>query len=324
MTLSPFVMFPMLLCCILIGAPVCFSLMGTALIFGLFNLGPPVVYQFVGKVNSVASNFDLVAVPLFVFMGTLLERSGIAERIMEAMHLWTRRIPGGLAVGTLLMCVVFAASTGVIGATETIIGLLATPIMLKYNYDKALISGVVCAGGSLATVIPPSIVAVVIGPLADVSIGDIFTGMFIPGLLLAAMYIIYALALCALRRECGPTIPREENEPPFGHKLLFTAKAMLPPALMIAAVLGSIMFGFAAPSEAAAVGSLCAALLSLFYRKLTWSVLKDSTQKTLRITSMIMMIILGATCLLAFFSQTAGEQRLKKLWPRCISVRQLR
>ncbi len=158
-------MFPALLVALFLGFPVAFSMMGVALVFGYATFDTAVIFQFVQKIDAVASNFVLAAVPLFVFMGAMLERSGIAERLFEAVHLWTRRLPGGLAIGTIIMCVIFAASTGVIGATETVVGLLAIPVMMKYAYDKGLISGTICAGGSLGTIIPPSVVVVVLGVL---------------------------------------------------------------------------------------------------------------------------------------------------------------
>ena len=166
-------MFPALLFALFIGFPVAFSMIAVAFGFGYWAFGPSIIYQFMQKVDAMASNFVLAAVPLFIFMGAMLERAGIAERLFEAIHLWTRRLPGGLAIGTVLMCVVFAASSGVIGATETVVGLLAIPVMLKYKYDKGLISGTICAGGSLGTIIPPSVVVVLLGPVANVSIGDL-------------------------------------------------------------------------------------------------------------------------------------------------------
>ena len=174
-------MFPALLFALFIGFPVAFAMIGVAFGFGYWAFGPSIIYQFMQKVDAMASNFVLAAVPLFIFMGAMLERAGIAERLFEAIHLWTRRLPGGLAIGTVLMCVVFAASSGVIGATETVVGLLAIPVMLKYKYDKGLISGTICAGGSLGTIIPPSVVVVLLGPVANVSIGDLMFGMLIPG-----------------------------------------------------------------------------------------------------------------------------------------------
>ena len=197
MTLSiGLLMFPALMICIFIGFPVAFSLMGVAVFFGYYRFGDALVHQLVAKVDDVASYYVLAAVPLFIFMGTMLERAGIAEKLFEAIHLWTRRLPGGLAVGTVLLCVVFAAASGVVGATESVVGLLAIPVMLRYAYDKGLISGTICAGGSLGTIIPPSVVVVILGPVADVSVGDLFVGMLIPGLMLAGLYIVYIIVRC--------------------------------------------------------------------------------------------------------------------------------
>jgi len=188
-------MFPALFLLIFLGFPVAFSLMSVAFVFGFYTFGWASFFQYSQKVEDIAANFVLAAVPLFVFMGAMLERSGIAERLFEAVHLWTRRLPGGLAIGTIIMCIIFAASTGVIGATETVVGLLAIPAMMRYNYSKSLISGTICAGGSLGTIIPPSVVVVVLGPIADVSIGDLMVGMIFPGLVLSSLYIIYILGI---------------------------------------------------------------------------------------------------------------------------------
>ena len=226
-------MFPALLLALFMGFPVAFSMMGVAVVFGYITFGEPVIFQFVQKVDAVASNFVLAAVPLFIFMGAMLERSGIAERLFEAVHLWTRRLPGGLAIGTIAMCVIFAASSGVIGATETVVGLLAIPVMLKYAYDKGLISGTICAGGSLGTIIPPSVVVVVLGPVADVSVGDLFVGMIFPGLIMAGLYIVYILVRCIVQPEAGPRLPPSDDEPPLAAKLRITLIAMAPPVMMI-------------------------------------------------------------------------------------------
>src|SRR5829696_2642185 len=170
-------MFPALLFALFIGFPVAFAMMAVAFVFGYWAFGPSIIFQLIQKIDAMASNFVLAAVPLFVFMGAMLERAGIAERLFEAIHLWTRRLPGGLAIATVLMCIIFAASSGVIGATESVVGLLTIPVMLRYKYDKPMISGTICAGGSLGTIIPPSVVAVVMGPLANVSVGDLLYGM---------------------------------------------------------------------------------------------------------------------------------------------------
>jgi tripartite ATP-independent transporter DctM subunit len=291
---------------VFLGVQVAFALMGTALIFGYIVFRDAVIFQFMEKIEDIASNFVLAAVPLFVFMGTMLERSGIAEKLFEAVHLWTRRLPGGLALGTVVMCVIFAASTGVIGATETVVGLLAIPAMLKYAYNKPLICGTICAGGSLGTIIPPSVVVVVLGPVANVSVGDLLAGMIFPGLIMAGLYLLFIFLVCLLRPDFGPRIPPAPDDPSLGQKLKITLHALLPPVLMIFTVLGSIILGWAAPTEAAALGAFGALLLTVFYRKFTFAILKDAVLKTLRITSMIMAILLGGTIFTGVFFASGG------------------
>lgn len=299
-------MFPALLAALFLGFPVAFSMMGVALFFGLVTFDTAVIFQFVQKVDDVASNFVLAAVPLFVFMGSMLERSGIAEKLFEAVHLWTRRLPGGLAVGTVIMCVIFAASTGVIGATETVVGLLAIPVMMKYAYDKGLISGTICAGGSLGTIIPPSVVVVVLGPVADVSVGDLFVGMIIPGLIMSSLYIAYILIRCTMDPAAGPRLPRADDDPAFAEKVRITVYALAPPVAMIAAVLGSIMFGLAAPTEAAALGAFGSMLLAIMYRQFSIAVLNEAVVKTLKVTCMIILILLGGNMFAGVFVATGG------------------
>jgi len=299
-------MFPALFFLIFLGFPVAFSLMSVAFVFGLYTFGMASFFQYTQKVEDIASNFVLAAVPLFVFMGSMLERSGIAERLFEAVHLWTKRLPGGLAIGTVIMCIIFAASTGVIGATETVVGLLAIPSMMRFKYDKSLISGTICAGGSLGTIIPPSVVVVVLGPIADVSIGDLMVGMIFPGLVLSALYVLYILGLCILRPSAAPRIKAEDDEPDLVTKLIITFKALVPPMLMIFAVLGSIMLGWAAPTEAAALGALGAFILTLAYGQFTWRVFLETITKTLTVTAMIMLILLGGSIFTGVFVGSGG------------------
>ena len=299
-------MFPALLLALFFGFHVAFSMMGIALVFGYLTFDAAVIFQFAQKIDAVASNFVLAAVPLFIFMGAMLERSGIAERLFEAVHLWTRRLPGGLAVGTVVMCVIFAASSGVIGATETVVGLLAIPVMMKYAYDKGLISGTICAGGSLGTIIPPSVVVVVLGPVADVSVGDLFVGMVFPGLLMAGLYIAYILIRCTLDPAAGPRIPLSDDEPPLLERIRITLVALAPPVAMITAVLGSIMFGLAAPTEAAALGALGSMILALLYRQCSLRVLNEAALKTLKVTCMIFLILLGGNMFAGVFVAAGG------------------
>ena len=314
MTLSiGLLMFTALMICIFIGFPVAFSLMGVAVFFGYYRFGDALVHQLVAKVDDVASYYVLAAVPLFIFMGTMLERAGIAEKLFEAIHLWTRRLPGGLAVGTVLLCVVFAAASGVVGATESVVGLLAIPVMLRYAYDKGLISGTICAGGSLGTIIPPSVVVVILGPVADVSVGDLFVGMLIPGLMLAGLYIVYIVVRCIIRPQDGPSLPPDENDPPFIQKIIITATALVPPLILIFAVLGTIMLGWATPTEAAAMGAIGTVLMTIFYGSFNLGIMQEAFFKTLQITAMILTILLGGVMFAGVFVALGGISAVQNL-----------
>ena len=306
-------MFPALIVAILTGFPVALTMLALAVIFGLQSFGlVGLQYQFIQKIEEVATAQVLAAVPLFIFMGAMFEASGIASRLFDAIHLWTRRVPGGLAVGTVIMCVIFAATSGVVGATETVVGLLAIPAMLKYNYSKSLISGTICAGGSLGTIIPPSVLAVVIGPVANASVGSILLGMFVPGFMLAIAYIIYIVTLCSFVPAAGPRIPRSPDEPSLGEKLVLTSKVLVPPVVVIIAVLGSMMAGIATPTEASATGALGTVILALAYRRLSWGVLVDSTMRTVRITAMILTIVVCGQLFAAVFVGSGGLEALQQ------------
>ena len=306
-------MFPALMVAIFLGIPVAFALMGIAGVFGFYRFGDALVYQLVSKVDDVASYYVLAAVPLFVFMGVMLERSGIAEKLFEAIHLWTRRLPGGLAVGTVILCVVFAAASGVVGATEAVVGLLAIPIMMRYAYNKALISGTICAGGSLGTIIPPSVVVVILAPVADVSVGDLFVGMLIPGLLLAALYIVYIIGRCMIWPEDGPRLPPDPSDPGLMEKLYITATAMILPLFLIFAVLGTIVLGWATPTEAAAMGAIGTVILTIVYGQFDFKTLHASFMKTLQVTAMILTILLGGTMFAGVFVALGGISAVEGL-----------
>ncbi len=306
-------MFPVLMFAIFIGFPVAFSLIGVAFIFGYIRFGDSLVHQMVAKVDDVASYYVLAAVPLFIFMGAMLERSGIAVKLFEAIHLWTRRLPGGLAVGTVLLCVVFAAASGVIGATESVVGLLAIPVMLKYAYDKGLVSGTICAGGSLGTIIPPSVVVIILAPVADISVGDLFVGMLFPGLILAGLFMLYILVRCTLRPEDGPRLPADEHDPPLLQKLWLTATALVPPLVLIFSVLGTIMLGWATPTEAAAVGAAGTVILTMVYRTFSFAILQEAMVKTLQVTAMILLILLGGTMFSGVFAALGGISAVRDL-----------
>ncbi len=302
----PFLMLPVAFTLMFLGVHVAFSMMMTAVLFGLVIFGSRVVHQFVEKIEDISSNFVFAAVPLFVFMGAMLEKSGIADKLFEAIHIWTRRLPGGLALATVIMCIFFAASSGVIGATESVVGLLTIPVMLRYGYDKPLISGTICAGGSLGTIIPPSVVAVVMGPMANISVGDILYGMTFPGLIMGGLYLVYIFFLCVFKPERGPRIPPEPGEPGFGAKVWISMRNMLPPVAMIFAVLGSILLGWASPTEAAAIGAASSVVLTVIYRNFSWGGLYGALIKTLTVTTMIMTVLLAGTLFTGVFIGGGG------------------
>ncbi len=299
-------MFVVLFLLIILGFPVAFALIGTALVFGFIRYEDIYVYQLIGRVETIAGNWVLAAVPLFVFMGALLERSGIAERLFDAFRLWTRNLPGGIAIAAILMCVLFAASSGVVGATEAVVGLLAIPAMLKYGYDRKLISGVICAGGSLGTIIPPSVVLIILGPMANVSIGQLFAAAMVPGFVLAGLYLCYVVLLALIAPSQLPRASADEPMPPLGEKLRITATALLPPLLLVTAVLGSILAGIASPTEAAAVGGAGALLLAIVDRSLTWRGFGQAIMQTLRVTTMIMFILMGGMMFTSVFFALQG------------------
>jgi tripartite ATP-independent transporter DctM subunit len=289
-----------------LGFPVAFCMMSTAVLFGLVVFGDKVVFQFIEKIDDLSSNFVLAAVPLFVFMGSMLERSGIADKLFEAIHIWTRRFPGGLALATVIMCILFAASSGVIGATESVVGLLTIPIMLRYGYDKGLISGTICAGGSLGTIIPPSVVAVVMGPLADISVGDIRYGMTFPGLVMACLYLIYIATRSILNPRFAPAIPPSPDDPTFTQKVWISVRNLVPPVFMIFAVLGSILLGWASPTEAAAIGAIASVLLTVLYGNFGLKSFYEALIKTLKVTAMIMTVLLAGTLFTGVFIGAGG------------------
>ncbi|MDT0513295.1 TRAP transporter large permease subunit [Halomonas sp. LES1] len=307
-------MFPALIGLIITGFPIAFSMILVATLFGIFLFGDAAAYQLLTKIEDTASNSILAAVPLFIFMGAMLERSGIAERLFTAIHFWTRRLPGGLGVGAVVMGTLFAAASGVVGATEAVIGLLAIPVMLKHNYSKSLMSGTICASGSLGTVIPPSITVVVLGPVASVSVGSLFSGLMVPGFLMAILFLLYIVLVAYLKPEMAPRMPLEEgDDTSWGEKVRVTLLALLPTLALIMTVLGTILLGVATPTEAAACGALGAVVLALAYRTLSWGVLWNSALRTLNISAMILLIVLGGNMFAGVFFAAGGMATVQSL-----------
>ena len=300
---------------ILLGYPIGLVLAGVATIFGLIFLGPQIFDVFTLRIFGIFSDYVLVAVPLFVFMGIVIEKSGIAMRLFDAMYVLLGRLRGGLAVATVVTCTIFATVTGVVGASVVTMGILALPAMLKYKYDKALATGSICASATLAILIPPSIMLVVYGPIANVSVGVLFAGAFLPGFLLALLYIAYILVRCHLDPAAGPT-PDRTSEPftlPAREKLRLFAVSVAPVVLLILAVLGTIFFGLAAPTEAAALGAFFGCLLAAAYRKLNLQVLREAALQTLRVTAMVYLLLIGAGFFTGVFMRLGCGSVVKEL-----------
>lgn len=309
----PLLMFPCMLISIFAGFPVAFSLMGIAFLFGTIGFEWGIFPMLIRRVYGMSENYVLAAVPLFVFMGTILERSGIAGRLFGALSLWTGRLRGGLAIATVLMCTIIAACTGIIGASEVMVGVMAIPAMLKRNYQHGLICGTICAGGSLGTLIPPSVVTVVYGPAAGISVGRLLIASIFPGLLLSSLYIIYIATRSHINPSLAPPIPHEELKVPLKKKLFITVTALAPPLLLIFAVMGSIILGLAAPTEAAALGAFGSLLLTAAYKKLTVETLKETVIQTLKITGMIMLILTGGYMFSGVFLGMGGGEVTEKI-----------
>ncbi|MGX1101057.1 TRAP transporter large permease [Amorphus sp. MBR-141] len=305
-------MFPALFALILLGLPVAFSLIVTAFGFALIAFGDLAPMQLYRFVERVATQPTFAAVPLFIFMGAMLERSGIAERLFEAMRLWFGRLPGGLALAAITMCAIFAAGTGIVGAVEVMVGMMAIPAMRRYGYNHGLISGTICAGGSLGTMIPPSIVVVVYATQGQLSIGDLFAAVVIPAIIMVLLFLGYILARCAIRPQDGPPLSAEEVQVPLGQKLWMAATSIAPAIGLVLAVVGSIMAGIAAPTEAASVGALGTMLLTLAYRKFSLSVLIQTLRSSLVITAMVMLIIVGGTMFTSIFQINGGRELIQK------------
>ena len=289
---------------VLTGYPVAIPIGAVTLIIGFLLSGTSIFGLMYARMFSIVRSFPLLAVPLFVFMGTMLERSGIAEKMYDALYLWLSGFRGGLAIVTVLMGTVIAACVGVIAASVTMLVLIALPAMLKRGYSKSLASGAVCAGGTLGILIPPSVMLVIYGPMANLSVGKLFMAAFFPGFLLSGLYCTYIALRCLLQPELAPSVPVEDRAVPFAKKTYMLATSMLPPVILILAVLGSIFSGIAPPTEAAAVGAIAAIILAIAYRRFSWRVLKEVSLHTVRITAMIMLI---AGCAFAFVGVFLGE-----------------
>ena len=303
---------------LMIGVPVAFAFGGSAIIAALLdpNIGLDVFGLLPYRIYGIMQNFTLMAVPLFIFMGFILEKSKIAENMLESIGKLFGPIRGGLAIAIVLVGAILAASTGIVGASVVMMTIISLPIMLKHNYSPKLASGVIAASGTLGQLIPPSIVLIILGDVMNISVGDLFKAAVIPGLIVVGLYILYILFLALIKPEVAP--PIKSNEP--YSKILFQAlKSIIAPFILITLVLGSIFAGFATPTESAAVGALGAIILTFFYRTFSFELLRYAGVETVKITSMIFMILIGATAFSLVFNESGAGDMVTDFFTDSIS-----
>lgn len=305
-------MFLALTILLLIGFPVTFTLLGTALIFGVIGCGWSFFNLLPLRIWGVMTNVTLLAVPLFVFMGVMLERSGLAEELLETMGLLFGRLRGGLAVSVVMVGALLGASTGIVGATVVTMGLLAVPTMLKRGYSRQLATGTVAASGTLGQIIPPSIVLVLIGDIVGVPVGDLFMGAVLPGLLLVTLYIVYIFIAALIFPDSAPPVVSKELAG-LTPKVIFyrIIRALFPPLFLMVAVLGSIFAGFASPTEAAAVGAVGATVLTILNKKLSLKILQQVMYSTTELTCMVFIILVGAAAFGLVFRGMDGDNLVR-------------
>jgi tripartite ATP-independent transporter DctM subunit len=310
----PIIFFLTVLIFLLLGFPVSFTLGGVSLIFGLFTFGLNFFNLLPLRIWGIMSNYVLIAVPLFIFMGVMLEKSGLAEELLETMALLFGKLRGGLAFSVLIVGAMMGASTGIVGATVVTMGVLSLPVMLKRGYHPRASSGIIMASGTLGQIIPPSIVLVLLGSVLNISVGALFVGAVIPGLLLVFLYFVWLVILTIIRPKSLPAMPEEELKNFKGiNRIKKIINAFLLPFTLVLAVLGSIFAGIASPTEAAAVGALGASILALLRKKFSINTLKEVMIRTTTLTSMVFFILVGAAAFGLVFRGLHGDTYLSHL-----------
>jgi tripartite ATP-independent transporter DctM subunit len=307
---------------IMLGFPIAFTLMAMGVGFGFYAYYVPdqEIFQnriftlLVQKAFEVSSSDVLTAVPLFLFMGYVVERANILDRLFHALQISMKNIPGALAVATLITCAMFATATGIVGAVVTLMGLLAFPAMLRAGYDTKLSAGVVCAGGCLGILIPPSILLIVYAATAGVSAVKLYAAAFLPGFLLTGFYILYVVGRAMINPALCPKLPKEQTDIPFGEVIWALLTSFFPLAILIVCVLGAILFGLATPSEAAGAGALASMVLAAAYRALNFTMLRDSVYLTARATAMVCYLFVGSWTFSAVFAVLGGQQVVEKFF----------
>ncbi len=312
--LLPVIFFLTVLIFLLFGFPVSFTLGGVSLIFGLLTFGLNFFNLLPLRIWGIMNNYVLIAVPLFIFMGVMLEKSGLAEELLETMALLFGKLKGGLAISVLIVGAMMGASTGIVGATVVTMGVLSLPVMLKRGYHPQAASGIIMASGTLGQIIPPSIVLVLLGSVLNISVGALFVGAVIPGLMLVFLYLTWLIILTFIRPKSLPAMPQAELDK-FKGRAKFTkvVNAFLLPFILILAVLGSIFAGIASPTEAAAVGALGAMLLAILRKKFSVKILKEVMIRTTTLTSMVFFILVGAAAFGLVFRGLHGDAYLSNL-----------
>lgn len=298
---------------IMLGFPIAFTLMALGVGFGYWAMGDTVFSLVVQRTYSVMANDVLVSIPLFIFMGYIIERANILDKLFLSIQLALGNVPGSLAIATLATCAIFATATGIVGAVVTLMGLLAFPAMLRAGYDVKLSAGVVCAGGCLGILIPPSVMLILYGATAGVSVPKLYAGALFPGLLLAGMYMLYVLIRCWLNPALAPKLPKEQTDVPWTTVAWALATSFFPLTLLIMSVLGAIFFGLATPTEAAAIGSLGSLILAAAYRSLTFGKVKDSVILTARTSAMVCWLFVGSFIFSSIFAILGGHEPIKNL-----------
>jgi tripartite ATP-independent transporter DctM subunit len=300
---------------IMLGFPIAFTLIAMGVGFGFYAYYVPgeqffnnrIFTLLVQKTFEVTSNDVLTAVPLFLFMGYLVERASILDRLFHSLQISMKNVPGALAVATLVTCAMFATATGIVGAVVTLMGLLAFPAMLRAGYDVRLSAGVVCAGGCLGILIPPSILLIVYGATAGVSPVKLYAAAFLPGFMLTGFYIGYVMLRAVINPSLAPKLPKEQTDIAFGQVLWALLTSFFPLAILIVAVLGAILFGLATPTEAAAVGAFGAIVLAAAYGALNYEMLKESVYLTARATAMVCYLFIGSWTFSSVFALLGGQ-----------------
>jgi tripartite ATP-independent transporter DctM subunit len=293
---------------VLLGFPIAFTLVAMGVFFGLYAMGPRIFDLLVTNTYDVMSNDVLTAVPLFLFMGYVVERANILDRLFYSIQMAARRLPAALAVATLITCALFATATGIVGAVVTLMGLLAFPAMLRAGYDTKLAAGVVCAGGCLGIMIPPSVLLILYGATTSVSVVQLYSAAFLPGFLLAGLYIIYVVGRAIIDPSLAPKPKELDRHIPFGEVLIALCTSFFPLAVLILSVLGAIIFGLATPSEAAAVGAAGSVILAAVYKSLTFQRLKEAVFLTARASAMVCYLFIGSWTFSSVFSYLGGHE----------------